>query len=182
KQLPYSAPPPAEPKKPTPPAEKKAPETPPVANGSAPLSLEAFQAEVETEHAEEAAAPLPEIDEKQLRAALEKYLPKARPAVRGILQNADIALEDERVLFKVASTVSANTLLQELDIMEFLRAELKHPKLIMRAEVDPEKAKANLAPKRAKPLTESEIYWRMKEQNPLIDELRKRFDLHFDQE
>jgi hypothetical protein len=52
----------------------------------------------------------------------------------------------------------------------------------MKVEIDPEKALANNIPKRKKPMTDSEKYWKMKERNPLVDEMRKRFDLKFDQD
>jgi len=43
-------------------------------------------------------------------------------------------------------------------------------------------SRSNAAPAKPKKLTDSEKYWRMKTINPLVDEVRKRFDLKLENE
>ncbi len=99
-----------------------------------------------------------------------------------IFNSASIKIEKGELVVTAGSTLAVNTIRQEGSMMDFLREKLNAPQLLLNIKVDPEKALAKQLPKKAKPMTDSEKYWKMKEQNPLMDEMRKRFDLKFDQE
>jgi DNA polymerase-3 subunit gamma/tau len=124
-----------------------------------------------------------EITEEILQKTWEEYIDSVEQmTTKTILKSAEVKLVDGEIIIMVGSTLGENTVRQENNLMVFLREKLQNPKLVMKVEIDPEKALANNIPKRKKPMTDSEKYWKMKERNPLVDEMRKRFDLKFDQD
>jgi hypothetical protein len=100
--------------------------------------------------------------------------------VKTVLKNTEVKLEGEKVVALVGSALAENTMRQETRLMEFLREQMHAPRLSLEIRIDPSKSPA--ANPSSKPLTDSEKYWRMKSLNPLVDEVRKRFDLQLDNE
>lgn len=99
--------------------------------------------------------------------------------VKSILRLTEVAIEGEHTIVAiVGSALSEKTIRQEKRLMEFLRASIKMPNLILQVVVD--RSKAPEAPKRQKPLTPKEKFLKMRETNPAIQELQKRFDLRVD--
>lgn len=99
-----------------------------------------------------------------------------------ILKSSEIKLENGQLVVLTGSTLAENTIRQESNMSDFLREKLGVKDINLEIKIDPEKAMANNTPKRKKPLTDSEKYWKMKERNPLVDDMRKRFDLSFDRD
>ncbi len=102
-----------------------------------------------------------------------------RDSVKIVLKNAGAKMTEQGIVVKVGSALAENTIRQESGLMEFLREKLQAPRLSMKIIIDTSKAPVVKAP--PKRLTDSEKYWGMKSINPLVDEVRKRFDLQIDE-
>jgi len=102
------------------------------------------------------------------------------PSVKVALKNSHRSLIDGKVIVAVSSENTKNIILQEDDLKDLLRAKLGAEDLIMEIEVD----KARFPEvKQEKPkvlYNTKEKYLLMQEKNPLIDELKTRFDLKAD--
>ena len=128
-----------------------------------------------------------EMKEKDLtQEALEKYWKQyaeeecTQSAVRSVLKAAQLKAEANQILVAVGSTLAENNIRQEKGLMEFLRTQFRNPKLVLTIEKD-----ENLAPEKPKvqkPLTPKEKYLKMREVNPKLTELQKRFDLRPDED
>jgi DNA polymerase-3 subunit gamma/tau len=146
------------------------------------LSLAAVEAHVDAAEARvEANAQAAKLTTEDLREAWAGYLQVLeKDSVKTLLKNAEVALEADKVVVTIGSALAENTIRQETGLMEFLRKKMHAPSLSLQIRLDP--ARSNAAPPKPKPLTDSEKYWRMKAQNPLVDEIRQRLDLQFDVE
>lgn len=141
-------------------------------------SLNALRTEVE--EAETNGVKIEEdLTQESLEKAWKAYLESIdRDSVKTVLKNTSIKLEGKKVSARVGSGLAENTLRQEQALMDFLRDQMHVPSLSLKITIDTTKAPSVKAP--PKPLTDSEKYWRMKSVNPLVDEVRKRFDLQID--
>ncbi len=101
-----------------------------------------------------------------------------KDSVKSMLKGADVSIQGEQVTVIVGSALAENTIRQETGLMQFLRESLHAPKLDLNIRLDP--SRSNAVPTKSKRLTDSEKYWAMKALNPLVDEVRKRFDLNLD--
>ncbi|MEO1411183.1 MAG: DNA polymerase III subunit gamma/tau [Bacteroidota bacterium] len=99
------------------------------------------------------------------------------PTLRNNMDGAKIKVEGEHIVVLVPSVLGKRLLMEESAFVDFLRTELRRPALTLKAEVDPSQVVAEkaAAPKRSQ--TPSEIYDNMKKVNPLVEEMRQRFDL-----
>ena len=68
---------------------------------------------------------------------------------------------------------------EELELMGFLRDKLQHEKLLLKVKVDTSKTPID-KPKPTKLATPKEKYEKMKAINPLVEDLRRKFDLKLD--
>jgi len=102
----------------------------------------------------------------------------SRDSVKIVLKNASAQIVGKTIVVRVGSALAENTIRQESALMEFLRERMQAPRLSMKIKIDTSMAPLTKAP--PKPLTDSEKYWGMKSINPLVDEVRKRFDLQID--
>jgi DNA polymerase-3 subunit gamma/tau len=88
------------------------------------------------------------------------------------LVGADPTIEDNLIRFKVINRIQERDLSEcKGALLESLRASLNNVKLQLSIELDEQQEV------RKEFLTEREKYARMAEKNPLLEELRKRFDL-----
>lgn len=144
-------------------------------------SLDELEEEIQEAETNGAAKQESRLSSENLKKTWQQYLQKqAKTTTKNILKNAGISLNGAEIIVTVGSSLAENTLRQENNLMEFLREELHAPSLEFRFKIDPEKALSKSLPKRQKPMTDSEKYWKMKIRNPLVDEMRKRFDLSID--
>ncbi len=121
-----------------------------------------------------------ELDLDQIRAVWEEYAEKAEsPSLRQFLMDAQISLQGERITVVVGTQMARGMIQQDTDLMPFIREQVRYPNLGMLLEVD-----TRLAPERDTtddtPTTPREIFDHLAEKNPMIHELRKRFDLRID--
>ena len=71
--------------------------------------------------------------------------------------------------------------INELSFSRGLKERIKYQRLILQVEVDPERVTAQKNTKARKVLSIKETYDLMKSTNPLVEDLRSRFDLKIDQ-
>lgn len=105
------------------------------------------------------------------------------PSLKTSLQKATLELEESEIIVNVGSTISRELIQQESSVlMNFLRTGLKRADLTMQINIVPGKMSEEALPKPKKLLNSKEKFDLMKSQNPLIDDLRHRFDLKPDQD
>ena len=155
-----------------------------VNSGTPKLSaLELLDAEIVAEEAEEAAIETPDLTLENAQNAWDAYLESVQQmSTKSIMKTAEIDVKDGKIMVMVGSKLSENTIRQESGLMDFMRERLRNNVLEMLIEIDPSKALANTAEKRPRAVTEKDKYEMMKEINPLIAEMRRRFDLKLERD
>jgi DNA polymerase III subunit gamma/tau len=150
-------------------------------NGLSTASLQSIHDEIA--EAESNGAPIQEakLTLEDLKEAWAAYIESNdKDSVKNILRGADIDINPEQVTVTVGSTLAENTVRQESMLMDFLRKRLHAPLLALYIKLDP--SRSNAVPAKPKRLTDSEKYHAMRAVNPLVDEVRKRFDLSLENE
>ncbi len=145
------------------------------------MSLKEIHAEIE--EAETNGGPVPDakLTDEDLKEAWAAYIDSIdKDSVKTILRGADIGIDPEQITVTVGSALAESTVRQEMELMEFLRKKLHAPLLALSIKLDP--SRSNAAPAKPKRLTDSEKYHAMRAVNPLVDEMRKRFDLGLENE
>ena len=99
------------------------------------------------------------------------------PSVRTTIVNAEFELKDETIRVTVGSTMAKEMVQQEAELMQFIRDQLGKQDLVMEVLIDPDKLPDEAKVKPKKLFSTKEKYDQMRHVNPLIDEMRKRFDL-----
>jgi DNA polymerase-3 subunit gamma/tau len=124
------------------------------------------------------------LNQENLEATWATYYEKVTsPSVKSVFKHAEVTVIDEdSILMKVGSTMGKGMVQQEYELMNFIRTSLNHPKLILEVEIDATKVVVNNKPKPTKLSTPAEKYNKIIEINPLVEELRKRFDLKMDKD
>lgn len=144
--------------------------------------LDALAAEVRA--VEQKAAPKKDLTLDTLQKHWLQYAEQncQQDSVRAILKATQLLVGENghHIEATVGSTLAENTLRQEKGLlMDYLRQQFGDNELTMSVVVDkkltPEK------PKPQRPLTPKEIYLKMREQNPALTDLQKRFDLRPDE-
>ena len=152
----------------------------PLANnpvGKISLNLDAFEAQVVAETAEN--------DAKTSRFTLENaqadwavFSEKVDSAILKLnLNGAELSIEDGQLIALVGSDMARTLILQEPGLMDFLRKSLHEPLLQLEVRVDEARAAANRPAPPPRKLLPKEIFDKMREANPLVEELVKRFEL-----
>ena len=99
------------------------------------------------------------------------------PSVRTTISKAEFEIEKDTIKVTVGSTMAKEMVQQETELIKYIRDQLGRQDLLMTIDVDPEKLPEEAKVKPKKLLSTKEKYDIMKSENPLIDEMRKRFDL-----
>ncbi|MEZ5030381.1 MAG: DNA polymerase III subunit gamma/tau [Saprospiraceae bacterium] len=120
------------------------------------------------------------LTEEGIREAWEAYAGQAEsPSLRQFLMDAELKLTGERITVVVGTQMARGMIQQDTNLMPFIRDHVRYANLGMVLEVDPSKA-----PERDEsddtPTTPREIFDHLAEKNPMLHELRKRFDLRID--
>ncbi len=146
------------------------------------MDLEALAEEVERSTAGQ-------VREKQaltlenLKTIWQHYIDQIEPnrnSIKNILEKIELAIDGQHIRVLVSSKLSENAIRQERPLMDFLRRKFGDDAITLSVELD--KSKAPKAPRRKEVLTPKQIYQKKGETNPLLHELRKRFDLRPDQD
>lgn len=166
----------------TPPVKSPVPSSSKLAVTPQLKGLEALAAEVQANEQEK--APKEALTQDALEKYWKQYIETEcdQDSVRSILKVAEpVAENNHHIRVTVGSILAENTLRQERQIMDYLRTQFKDKALTMGIEVN--KKMAPEKPKRPqRPLTPKEKYLKMRELNPALSELQKRFDLRPDEE
>ncbi len=145
------------------------------------MSLQSIHDEIEEAESNGAPVQAAKLTLDDLKTAWAAYIESIdKDSVKTILRGADIDINTEQITVTVGSALAENTVRQETELMEFLRKKLHAPLLALSIKLDP--SRSNAAPAKPKRLTDSEKYHAMRAVNPLVDEVRKRFDLGFENE
>lgn len=118
-----------------------------------------------------------ELTPENVKALWEEYAEQVEsPSLRQFLLEADILVTEGRINVLVGTQMAKGMIQQESGLNQMLRERLGHHDLGMQVEVDPDKAplptKSNQGPS-----TPKEIFEHLAVKNPLLHELRRRFDL-----
>jgi len=149
--------------------------------GLSSVSLQSIHEEIAEAEANKGPVQEAKLTLEDLKEAWGAYIESIdKDSVKTILKGADIDINPEQITVMVGSALAENTVRQETELMEFLRKKLHAPLLAMQIKLDP--TRSNAAPARPKRLTDSEKYHAMRAINPLVDEMRKRFDLSLENE
>lgn len=130
------------------------------------------------EEAPEVVKPKKAINPETLRAAWDQFSDTVQsPSLKATLKRAELEIEDAQITVVIGSTMAKELIQQENKLMPFIRKQLQRDDLTMKLKVDQSKMPEEAIVKPKKLLTIKEKYDLMKEQNPLIDNLRKKFEL-----
>jgi DNA polymerase-3 subunit gamma/tau len=122
-----------------------------------------------------------QLEEQKVLESWGNYISSIdRESVKMILKNATVRVTDNDILVEVGTNLAENTIRQEAELVSFLCRELGVERLNLLIKINP--AKATVIENQTRPMTDSEKYWSMKSQNPLVDELRKKLDLRIERE
>ena len=141
-------------------------------------NFDLLEAELDEEEAEQNEADQP-VDLQELEALWKKYGEAATsPSVRNTLLNkVELAVEEQQIKVLVGSTMTKQMIQEEKELMSHLREALKRPNLSMQITIDPSKRDTEPVVKPKKALTVKEKYDLMRQTNPLVEEIQKRFGL-----
>jgi len=146
------------------------------------LRLDAYEQAVEVEEAEKAALES-RLSLESAQVEWNAYAVTVEsPTLRQAMTAALLALDDKTLSATVGMTTHRSLLQQELSrLLDTLRQCLHDPALKIQILLDESKAQElrPQAPKR--PLTAKEKLDKMKEVNPLVEDLLKKFDLKLDE-
>lgn len=160
------------------PAETAAttPPPPPPATAFAPVDLDGMMAEIASEEDNGDDGELPELTEASLRAAWDEFLRKNTGSTLAVnMKRAIPSLNGEEVTVRIGSQRVMASFREDASLINHLRETFRRPGLIMLFKED-----ASLKPKKSEAkrrLTAKDKFLAMREKNPAIDDLRKRFDL-----
>ncbi len=147
------------------------------------LKLEAFEEAVQVEEAERAARTS-RVSLENAREEWLRYAEAARtPTLRQAMQNADLRLEEKTIVARLGSTVHQGYIREEgMRLLDYLRQQLHDVQVKIKLEIDEAKqAEIHAVTAANKPLTTKEKFDKMREINPLVNDLIQRFDLKLDE-
>ncbi|WP_020571928.1 DNA polymerase III subunit gamma/tau [Neolewinella persica] len=172
----------AAPEKPKPeldaPEEPGAAPTPPPAptTAFATVDLDGMMAEITSQEDTEDAGELPELTEESLRTAWDNFLTKNAGSTLAVnMKKAIPSLKGEEVHVRIGSQRVIASFREDASLINHLRNAFRRPGLILILKED-----ATLKPKKSevkRRVTAKDKFLAMREKNPAIDDLRKRFDL-----
>lgn len=145
---------------------------------SIPLSLEAYEQAVAMDEARKAALES-RLSLENARTEWAAYAAAHESnLIRLALTNAALRLEGKRLTVTTVSTIDRSHLQSEMSrLLDALRRRLHDPALLIEVVLDEAKIAEQAAPKVQRPLTKQEKVERMKEANPAVGELIRKFDL-----
>ena len=146
------------------------------------MDVNALMAEIKAEEEEVTTDTAEPLSLERVKAAWEAYIEQSdQESVNVIMKNSELELkEGEELSVTVTSNLAENTIRQEEPLMDFLRERLGAPRMLMSLHIDKSKA-AEPPPKPKRLLSSKEKYLEMRETNPLLQEMQKRFDLRPDE-
>lgn len=155
-----------------------------------------LSASIKTEHDTPSLANLDSLEEEFEEEAIASEEPKealdpialqkvwnqfsetvSSPSLKTTLKKAELEIDHSQINVIVSSTIAKELIQSEGNLMPYIREHLKREDLTMGLRIDQSKAATEAVAKPKTHYSLKEKYELMKEQNPLIDDLRSRFDL-----
>ncbi len=120
---------------------------------------------------------------EELQKAWQAYIEAAEmaPTVKMLFQNVEFTLQDFHVTATASSALAENAIREEGRLIEHLRRYFNLQQLTFSIKKT-DKKPAAAPPKFQKPLTAKEKYLKMRETNPVLQDLQTRFDLRPDED
>ncbi|MFM8487948.1 MAG: hypothetical protein ACKOCH_16575, partial [Bacteroidota bacterium] len=142
------------------------------------LRLDAYESAVELEEARNATLTS-RLSLENARNEWKLYAESIDSKLARIsLNNAELTLNGKTVTATVGSLIDQNNLKAELlKVTDVLRSRLNDRAIVVEVQLDEQKAVTQSAARPARPLTAREKLDKMRESNPLIDDLIRTFDL-----
>ncbi len=97
---------------------------------------------------------------------------------RSVFKTAILSLEGENIGVQVSASINKSVIAEERDLIIFLREKLNQPSLSMDIIVDRTNMPEPEKPKTPQILSARDKYKLMREINPVVDEMQKRFGLY----
>jgi DNA polymerase III subunit gamma/tau len=101
------------------------------------------------------------------------------PSTKLILEQSQPVLEENQIKVKVGSQLAKSTILQEIELMDYIRTESHSPTVILQVEIAPELAQEDKS--NARPVSTIEKYQHLVAKNPLVENLVKSLHLKPDE-
>ena len=119
------------------------------------------------------------LSQETLEQFWKKYADEkvASNRTKNIFKTAVLVLNKQDITVKVNSKINKSNLAEERDLIFYLRERLNAPNLSITIEVDKTNTPEPEKPKRPQILDPREKYRLMRQVNPVVDELQKRFGL-----
>ncbi len=149
----------------------------PKLNGDLDAMLQEIKAAEKKNERQEA----PTLTLETLHTVWQEYMNQSdlSDGMKGLLQDMELLLDKRHITAIAHSSIAENALREETKLVGFIRRYFNEPELaftIKRVE------KPTTATKIQKPLTAKEKYLKMRDTNPALQELQKRFDLRPDED
>ena len=143
------------------------------------LNLDDLEDEFDEEVSTDTEAPKEPLDPTALRQVWNQFSETvSSPSLRTTLKKAELQIDASQVNVIVTSTIAKELIQAEGNLMPYVREHLKREDLTMSLSIDNSKTNTEATTNKPKSLlTIKEKYELMKEQNPTIEDIRKRFDL-----
>ncbi|MBK7872428.1 MAG: DNA polymerase III subunit gamma/tau [Saprospiraceae bacterium] len=142
--------------------------------------LNALLEEVKGEENNNGKEDAPELTLEELTIAWQQYVDNSEQpdAVKILLQDAALHLEQKHIIAIANSSLAENAIREESGLIEYIRRYFDETELMFSVKKSEKKQTASPP----KPLTVKEKYLKMRETNPLLQELQSRFDLRPDED
>ncbi len=143
--------------------------------------LETIVQEVQQEESNNGKKDVPELSLEELTSAWQQYIDESEQpdAVKMLWQDAELQLEKKHITAIAASSLAENAIREESGLIEYIRHYFDDTELTFSIK---KTEKKQAPPKIQKILTVKEKYLKMRETNPLLQELQSRFDLRPDED
>lgn len=144
------------------------------------LSLDKIAADIERADQNEQEETSRLTDENLQEAWLAYIKEVQSPSARNTMRGAELKIEDSQIVVIIGTKMARQMILNESGLMPYIRKELCEKHLSLSIRIDPDKSPREVRPKTKTVLSNKEKYQKMVDRNPLVDDLRKRFDLQPD--
>jgi hypothetical protein len=149
---------------------------------SIPLRLDAYDQAVEVEEARKASLQS-RLSLENIKTEWAAYAASVESnLVRIAFNSAELRLDEHILTATVSSVIDRNHIQGELmRLLDTLRQRLHDMRLKIEVAIDDTKVREQQPVRPVRPLTAKEKLERLKESNPMVDELLRRFELKMDE-
>ncbi len=142
------------------------------------LNLDDLEEEFENDKTSDEKAPKEALKPEELRQVWDQFSETVNsPSLKTTLKKSELQIEENQINVIVASTIAKELVQAEGNLMPYVREHLKRGDLTMSIKIDTSKMPEESVVKPKKLLSVKEKFDLMKEQNPLVDDMRERFNL-----